>query len=449
MLPKRELRKIIIYYLSTIVVTTHFAFSGEGYWSQIGPSDQYTYRCMAIDPQNPNTYYTGSLNKSTDAGKTWQYWPDPFTGKSKFLIVHPKDSNLVYGGGWLATDIKRSTDGGKTFQSISEGLPDDYDLVPGKLAVHPDITNVVFIASGNNVFKSVDQGDSWVPLGNEGLPTLATLGLVVINPKNPDIMYTSSYGGTPADPAGWSEYGVYKSEDAGETWRQVWGADNHNNIDYLNIDPITPDTLYIAGIPGTWRTKDGGISWEAINNGIQNPNDNQYILIHPKYHNILYCNQGEGYYSYDFGDNWILLPMDSLDYQQSVQLGLFAVHPITNTIYAGGSTTKNIWELTLPAESTNIKTMENNNPDNYFIQQNFPNPFNPFTTIQYNIIKPSNVKLKVYNLIGHELITLVDEFQNRGEYQVIWNPKNIPSGIYIYQIQVGNKFKNYKMVFQK
>ncbi|HEX9972334.1 MAG TPA: hypothetical protein VGD14_09715, partial [bacterium] len=119
-----------------LIVVFHFenSIAGDGYWTKIGPDDR-TYKAMAIDSQNPNVFYTGSFYKSRDGGKTWQNLGDHFLGGSKFLVVHPKDSTLIYGG-CVFQKIKRSNDGGKTFKSVSSGLPDNtfYDLIPGKLA---------------------------------------------------------------------------------------------------------------------------------------------------------------------------------------------------------------------------------------------------------------------------------------------------------------------------
>ncbi len=90
----------------------------------------------------------------------------------------------------------------------------------------------------------------------------------------------------------------------------------------------------------------------------------------------------------------------------------------------------------------------------YHLFPNYPNPFNPTTTIKYNIPKTSNVVLKIYNLIGQEIATLVNEKQNAGEKSVIWNGKDhsgqrVSSGVYIYQLKADDYTKNRKMIFMK
>ncbi len=68
--------------------------------------------------------------------------------------------------------------------------------------------------------------------------------------------------------------------------------------------------------------------------------------------------------------------------------------------------------------------------------QNYPNPFNPSTIINYNVTDNSNVSIKVYDLTGKEVRTLVNSFQNAGTYSVNFNATNLASGIYFYVLRV-------------
>ncbi|MBN1782649.1 choice-of-anchor D domain-containing protein [bacterium] len=85
----------------------------------------------------------------------------------------------------------------------------------------------------------------------------------------------------------------------------------------------------------------------------------------------------------------------------------------------------------------------------FYLFQNYPNPFNPRTKIKYNIDVSSNVTLKIYNISGQELVTLVNEFQIAGKYEIIWQPKGFPSGIYLYRLQVGKFSEVKKFILQK
>jgi hypothetical protein len=85
-------------------------------------------------------------------------------------------------------------------------------------------------------------------------------------------------------------------------------------------------------------------------------------------------------------------------------------------------------------------------PDSYNLAQNYPNPFNPTTTIQYSIPRRSNVTLKVYDVLGNEVTTLVNEEKPAGSYEVEFNASKLSSGIYFYELQAGSFVETKKMI---
>jgi hypothetical protein len=88
-------------------------------------------------------------------------------------------------------------------------------------------------------------------------------------------------------------------------------------------------------------------------------------------------------------------------------------------------------------------------PSNFSLGQNYPNPFNPSTRIQYSITEPTNVKLSVYNLLGQEVVELVNNYRNVGTYEVNFDASNLPSGVYIYRIEAGSILISKKMTLLK
>ena len=77
-------------------------------------------------------------------------------------------------------------------------------------------------------------------------------------------------------------------------------------------------------------------------------------------------------------------------------------------------------------------------PKGYLLEQNYPNPFNPFTKIQYSVPSSQNVRLKVFDMLGREVATLVSEQKEPGVFTVSWNANSKPSGVYFYQFQAGS-----------
>jgi 1,4-alpha-glucan branching enzyme len=85
----------------------------------------------------------------------------------------------------------------------------------------------------------------------------------------------------------------------------------------------------------------------------------------------------------------------------------------------------------------------------YKLSQNYPNPFNPSTIIKYQIPEAGNVTLKIYDILGREVKTLVNEYQRSGTYEVAFSATNLSSGIYFYQIRTNNFVSTKKMILIK
>jgi len=91
-----------------------------------------------------------------------------------------------------------------------------------------------------------------------------------------------------------------------------------------------------------------------------------------------------------------------------------------------------------------------NNPTAFKLEQNFPNPFNPSTKIKYTVpASGEKVTLKVYNVLGNELATLVDDVKSAGAYEVNFNASSLTSGTYFYKLQTGNLVETKKMIYLK
>src|SRR4030095_9510106 len=95
-----------------------------------------------------------------------------------------------------------------------------------------------------------------------------------------------------------------------------------------------------------------------------------------------------------------------------------------------------------------IKPISNQIPIKYKLYQNFPNPFNPLTTIKFDIPKDGNVSIKIYDITGRELFG-INEYKQAGSYSVVFDGKNYASGLYLYRIESGNYVETKKMVLIK
>ena len=108
-----------------------------------------------------------------------------------------------------------------------------------------------------------------------------------------------------------------------------------------------------------------------------------------------------------------------------------------------------ILDFTATTDPTINVVNENNYANSYSLFQNYPNPFNPSTRINYNVGEPGLVQLKVYNILGVEVATLVNEQQNSGNYTVDFDAARFSSGVYFYSLSVNNFTQTRKMILEK
>ncbi|MGE5861122.1 MAG: T9SS type A sorting domain-containing protein, partial [Ignavibacteria bacterium] len=88
-------------------------------------------------------------------------------------------------------------------------------------------------------------------------------------------------------------------------------------------------------------------------------------------------------------------------------------------------------------------------PAEFALSQNYPNPFNAASVIKYSIPKLSHVKLNIFNTLGEEIETVVNEEQSAGVYKVNWSAADLPSGVYFYQLHAGDFIETKKMILMK
>lgn len=135
------------------------------------------------------------------------------------------------------------------------------------------------------------------------------------------------------------------------------------------------------------------------------------------------------------------------------QLGKYhngiAVDVFVPKLQDGTPVYKKVWEYLLSTPATTSVASEQLSVTGYQLAQNYPNPFNPATTIRFSIPERSYVVLRVFNILGREMETLVDGELNAGEHSVVFNAENLSSGVYFYQLKANSFTKVLKGVVEK
>jgi hypothetical protein len=131
--------------------------------------------------------------------------------------------------------------------------------------------------------------------------------------------------------------------------------------------------------------------------------------------------------------------------------GRFAIRycVVDGGYYGNNSCFIGIDEINIIRSSVGISPINTNVPNNYILEQNYPNPFNPSTKINFAIPKSGLITLKIYDILGKEISTLINEYLSAGNYSVNFNGSNIPSGVYFYRLEANRYITTKKMLMIK
>lgn len=235
---------------------------------------------------------------------------------------------------------------------------------------------------------------------------------------------------------------IYKTTNRGINWilqyrDSLSSATKFNSIYFVNQNTGFAVGQKLSGITKLLKTTNGGNSWDSVvfNNGKSN--------------SIFFVNENTGWiggsssadsslfaYTTNGGVNW---SRQKKNYPGEVK-NIFFINNLTG--WATLSYSNKILK-TVTGGVTSVNSISNKIPDNYMLYQNYPNPFNPSTNIRYQLKHEQFVTVKVYNILGKEIRTLVNEKQTPGDYEVSFDAYNLPSGIYFYKIET-NEFSNVK-----
>ena len=225
-----------------------------------------------------------------DAAGTWQLrGPLNVGGRVADIAGDPVDANKFYVGA-ASGGVWKTTDGGATFTPIFDGRG---SLSTGALAVDPRDSNVLYVGTGeaspgggsvtypgDGVWKTSDGGATWQHLG---LVQTVAIGRIVIDPVHPDTVFVAAMGNLFSRNV---DRGVYRSQDAGQTWTKVLFVSDIAGAVDLAIDPVDPSRVYAAtwerirfpseriyGGPGSgvWLSTDGGTTWARLAGGLPAP----------------------------------------------------------------------------------------------------------------------------------------------------------------------------------
>lgn len=392
--PTRPGGRVVSFSVSQQDPYTFFVGAGPGgVWKSVNNGQSYTpvfdheatsaIGDVAVAPSNDSivwvgtgeanlrnsTYYGDGVYKSTDGGASWSHMGLRETRHIGKVIIHPTNPDIVYvaaQGHYYKENPERgvykTTDGGATWTKSLGIVVDGRDIGATDMVMDPRDPNVIYATTydrlrrpwgfrsagkGSGIYKTTNGGDTWTRLGG-GLPTgfLGKIGIAVYA-KNPRILYTtienSNAAGLTEDER-WDELVrgqpsdgevvgniVYRSDDAGATWRRVSEGvvgDRGNYYARIFIDPTDPDHVFVMGTRVHESTDAGKTYKKAFRYG----GDNHVLWIDPEdpRHMLLGYDYGMAI-TYDAGLNWY--HPDELGMAQAYTVGVDMDYPYN--VYGG------------------------------------------------------------------------------------------------------------------
>jgi hypothetical protein len=367
----------------------------------------------------------------------------------------------VYGTNLFAgTDgggVFLSTNNGISWSTVNTGLTNTY---VGALTVSG--TNL-FAGTQGGVFLSTDNGTSWNQV-NTGLTYSSVRALAVSG--------TNLFAGGDA--------GVFLSTNNGTSWTVVNTGLTDSTVRALEVSGTN---LFVGTWGGVFFSTNNGTSWSTINAGLTDNALFVYAFAVTGV-NLFAGTWGGVFLSTNNGSSWTAVNTEHVWSLAVSGTNLFAgtwngifesICPLpsisTSIISPGASTNAYIHISSIPVGGMNGKIIVVSNapsspdtitligygvltdvkenaeiPKGYALSQNYPNPFNPSTTISFSLPSKSFVSLKVFDLIGRDVATIVSEEMSAGSYSKQWNAVNMSSGIYFYRLQVGSFTETKKLV---
>ena len=424
---KKKLIRICMNRFITIILLL-FLLYGQSYaqWQKTNLPSSSKVNTLAI---SDSSIYAGTegdgIFVSTDNGENWTSINEGLQNK----VIHSIfiSGTTIFAGTEAGASF--STNKGLNWNTINSGLDGKgvwsfaiNNFMPG--------TSTIFAGTWSGIYSSTDNGTNWKATGLSNT-TMPVNSIVVCNNFN----FAATLAG-----------GVFESFGSGIGWEDISINIKDENtqlvVAIIPVYSLVSINSYIVASAGSGSTYYANYTDSLFKPGGAIYTRKQPILSFANYNSILFAGSsiGDIFLSNNYGSRWEQI-YPSLTNQTIYSLAY-------NNIFLFAGIENGIWRLLYPETSTNVSKYKEL-PTGFSLAQNYPNPFNPTTAISYQLPAYSHVSLKVYDVLGKEVATLVNENKPAGNYKVEFNANNLVSGIYFYTMQAGAFVQTKKLILLK
>lgn len=358
-----------------------------------------------------------SIFKTTDDGATWNNVRGNLKDSSSMPTLVYVNGTTLFERDSPVFGLERSTDGGATWTRADNGLSGFYS---GGTII--SAAGALLVADGR-IRKSTDNGDTWVQADSELTGFVGFSGLEKVG----STIY--AYGA-----------GVAKSTDDGTTWSK---ADSGIAAFFgvAGFAAVGPTLFAGGGFPNAiYKSTNNGLNWTTVTNLPSGGSASQLLSSG----NALFaCSPNNGIFvSTNLGSSWTKI---STGLPNTNYFYTLAIH---NGWMFAGTSGNSVWKRPL-SDVVAVEEIPSVIPTRFALEQNYPNPFNPRTEIRFEITGTGFVSLRIYDVLGAEVATLINENLQPGVYQISWDASGKPSGVYYYRLRTGEHSEMKKMMLLK
>ena len=409
-----------------------------GQWNQATfPSSEDLHMVRFVSETTGWVVGENFVYKTTDGGANWET-QDPVLG-SGCEALYAIDSLTAIYADYTGYGIRRTTDGGTNwyYADTTDYFYYDFKFV-NELLGFAACGTVSSIDSGI-VRRTIDGGQTW--------NTIASVYLANSGYDFEGISFVDSLRGWAVSYMGW----VYNTTDGGFNWtfQDSIVAIPNFSTPCRDIQFTSPDSGWIVGgiAANTLiaRTINGGLTWQTQNlDSFTTCSIREIEMLNSQLGWFAGSNDGGAMLANtsNGGTNW----MDQSPIQDA--LGFESISMINESVGYTVGRNGRIYKTINGGGITNISE-DHPTVSEFVLFQNYPNPLNPSTKISWQSPVGSWQTLKVYDVLGNEVITLVNEYRNAGNYEINFDASKLSSGVYYYQIRAGSFVETKKMIYLK
>jgi hypothetical protein len=413
------MKKKLIHSVLSLLLLAGFAASGHAQWSKTNWTATSSYFDLYSNQNNvvARTWDTLNAGRTFVTSDTGANWTLVAADSSKDILSVVVLSDTMLAGTW--NGLISTTVGSTSWTGLTPaGFAADITICAISM-----INTTLYAGTVGTVYKSSNSGSSWTEV-KTGIPANARI--------------TSFAGIGNAVFAASDTSGVYVTTDAGASWSSINTGLTDRNIAQL---VTMGDRLFAITLKGgTFVSSNNGTIWTGITLADIN------CLVVAGGRLFAGTDTAGMYMSSDNGITWDTITITGL----AAGTRIWSMVVTGTSLMAG--TSDGVWIAPLSSLITHVQ--ENTVPEMVVLERNYPNPFNPATTIGFMIPVSEKVSLTIYNAAGQKIRTLVDAPMSSGVHRVVWDGltaagMHVPSGVYLYELRAGTFRDAKKLLLMK